>query len=181
MAIAAPIQFKYGSLEASALTAAATAVGAVAAPSRVRGRIGVAELPGSPVVLDWETDTMLPCDTARCPFAVPINTRELLVQPAVPAAASPHLSNSSSASTNTSVATNSSSSSNATAGATDAGTTWVNMAPYTSWVGNVAYVNAKKSAQEQLATFVLFAQVRGPREDLAVAARAVCFYTLTGS
>ncbi|KAG2433775.1 hypothetical protein HXX76_008135 [Chlamydomonas incerta] len=168
MAFGAPIQFKYGSLEASALAAAAAAAGATAAPSRVRGRIGVAELPGSPVVLDWEADAMQPCDKARCPFAVPVATNYLVAAVSL----EPRPTNSSTPAVSSGGTAGSSSSAGTGPGL---GTTWVNVAPYTSWVGNVVYINAKKSPQEQLATFFLFAQALSPEKSWSLVASPVNF------
>eukprot|EP00198_Chlamydomonas_reinhardtii_P012947 XP_001702284.1 predicted protein [Chlamydomonas reinhardtii] len=50
--------------------------------SRVRGRIGVAPLPGSEVVLDWPSNTLQPCDATRCPYA----TRHTILPSAAAAA-----------------------------------------------------------------------------------------------
>eukprot|EP00198_Chlamydomonas_reinhardtii_P001582 XP_001690918.1 predicted protein [Chlamydomonas reinhardtii] len=38
--------------------------------SKVRGRMGVTPLPGSPHVLDWGRNELVPCTYDRCPFAV---------------------------------------------------------------------------------------------------------------
>ncbi|KAG2446063.1 hypothetical protein HXX76_000665 [Chlamydomonas incerta] len=52
--------------------------------SKVRGRMGMAPLPGSPVVLDWGRNELVPCNFDRCPYAVsydqPENVQQYLAQ-----------------------------------------------------------------------------------------------------
>lgn len=40
----------------------------------IKGKVGVAPLPGSTVVLDRQTDQLVPCTAVRCPYAIPLTT-----------------------------------------------------------------------------------------------------------
>ena len=137
--------------------------------SRVRGRIGVAPLPGSEVVLDWPSNTLQPCDATRCPYA----TRHTILPSAAAAGPSPSATSPSSSVRNSSSTSSTSSSgssgnsgaapgneadSSSTAGgmAVDTMTsTWVNRAPYAGTGGTSFFLNQHKAPAEKLATYGL--------------------------
>ncbi len=52
--------------------------------SRVRGKFSVLPTPGSDIVLDRETDTLVPCDETTCPFSNLERPSKVLYDPASP-------------------------------------------------------------------------------------------------
>ncbi len=55
----------------------------------VKGRMGLAILPGSTQVLDRATNTLVPCNATLCPFGADGRPEPLQVRPRAPASAPP--------------------------------------------------------------------------------------------
>ncbi|KAG2486636.1 hypothetical protein HYH03_014692 [Edaphochlamys debaryana] len=175
MAVSIAGQFKRDSSSIASAGASAGGDGTTGGSGMrsVRGRVGVAMLPGSVEVLDWKTNRMVSCDTNRCPTSIAHDSEVLPYGGPYVAVQRPAAT--ASAVQRTLVMLGPQARALLSEGA-GTGFQRVNHAPFAGACGYTLLLNGSKSEAERLAMFLAGSQAVNPTRSWELAASPETFH-----